>query len=129
MRMAAITLAAASLLISACTTHGTEEAFHMPYTPITALVLADGVSVMATSKTVEDHVAGWVTGQDCSVIRASHGGDYCVAKDKTPKVALTSYCYHTLGKTNCYDKPLASDAGSFGGTRVDLVPVTAVNMR
>ena len=126
MRHAAISLAAASFLLSACTTHGTKEAFHMPYTPITTLVLADGVSVMATSKTVEDHVVGWVTGQDCSVIRASHGGDYCVAKDRTPRVAVTTYCYKTLGKTTCYDQRLNPDV-NFQGTRVDLVPATSTH--
>jgi len=126
MRHAAICLVAASLLVSACTTHHIEEATHMPYTPITALVLTDAVSVMATSKTVEDHVAGWVTGQDCSVIRASHGGDYCVAKDKTPRVAVASYCYKTLAKTTCYDRKLESDTGTYAGVRVDMVPVNAV---
>ncbi len=126
MRLAVACLAAASFLVSACTTHGTEEALHMPYTPITALVLADGVSVMATSKTVEDHVAGWVTGQDCSVIRASHGGDYCVAKDKTPRVAVASYCYKTLAKTTCYDQKQPSDASTYAGARVDMVPINAI---
>ncbi|SRR5579859_606741 len=126
MRLAVACLAAASFLVSACTTHGTEEALHMPYTPITALVLADGVSVMATSKTVEDHVAGWVTGQDCSVIRAAHGGDYCVAKDKTPRVAVVSYCYKNLAKTTCYDRKVDSDVSVYSGARVDMVPVNAI---
>ena len=126
MRNTVICLVAASGLLSACTTHHTAEALSLPYAPIAALVLADGVSIMATSKTVEDHVVGWVSGQDCSVIRASHGGDYCVSKEQPPKMLLTSYCYRTLAKTTCYDHKIASDEGTYTGARQDLIPVNAV---
>ncbi|HMA50684.1 MAG TPA: hypothetical protein VKP60_13080 [Magnetospirillaceae bacterium] len=126
MRHTLICLVAASGLLSACTTHGTAEALRLPYAPLTALVLADGVSIMATSKTVEDHVVGWVSDQDCSVIRASHGGDYCVSKAQPPKMLLTSYCYRTLAKTTCYDHKIESDEGSYTGARQDLIPVNAV---
>ena len=122
-----ICLIAATGFLSACSpAHNTAIAMHLPYSPITALVVADGISVINTGKTVEDHVIGLVTDQDCSLIRASHGGDYCVSKDQPPKVLLTSYCYKTLAKTTCYDQKIASDEGSYMGARQDLVPVNAV---
>lgn len=126
MRHSVICLVAASALLSACTTHGTAEAIHMPYTPITALVLADAVGIMATGKTMEDHVVGWIAGKDCSVIRASHGEDYCISKDPPPKVAVVAYCYHTLAKTTCYDRKVASDIGTYTGSRMDMVPVNSL---
>jgi hypothetical protein len=126
MRHALICLVASTGLLSACTTHSTAEALRLPYAPAAALVLADGVSIMATSKTVEDHVIGWISGQDCSVIRASHGEDYCVSKKPQAKVLLTAYCYKTLGKTTCYDHKIESDEGTYTGARQDLVPVNLV---
>jgi hypothetical protein len=123
MRHRLISLVAASSLLSACTTHDTAEALRLPYLPVTALVAADGVSFMATQKTVEDHVIGWVSGQDCSLLRASHGGDYCVSKAQPPKMLLTTYCYKTLAKTTCYDHKIASDEGTYTGARQDLVAV------
>src|ERR1700761_8895493 len=111
MRHALICLVASCGLLSACATHDTAEALRLPYLPLTALVAADGVSFMTTQKTVEDHVSGWVTDQDCSLLRASHGEDYCISKAQPPKMLVTSYCYRTLAKTTCYDRKLASDEG------------------
>ena len=127
MRHALICLVAAAGLLSGCTTHDTAEALRLPYAPLTALVLADGVSIMATQKSVEDHVIGWISGQDCSVIRAAHGEDYCVSKKPQATVMRISYCYRTLAKTSCYDHKIASDEGTYVGARQDLIPVTTVN--
>ncbi len=126
MRHALICLVAASGLLSACTTHDTAEALRLPYLPLTALAAADGVSFLTTQKTVEDHVIGWVTHQECSLLRASHGEDYCVSKDPPPKVAVVSYCYHTLAKTTCYDRKIPSDIGTYSGSRLDMVPVATI---
>jgi hypothetical protein len=132
MRHALICLIAATGLLTACSpAHNTALAMHLPYSPLTALVVADGVSIMATSKTVEDHVVGWVSGDDCSLIRLSHGGDYCVSKEQPPKVLLTSYCYRTLARTTCYDHKIEADDGSYVGYRQDLVlaaPLTQAQM-
>jgi hypothetical protein len=121
MRHAVICLLAGAGLLSGCATHDTAEALRLPYAPLTALVVADGVGIMATGKTVEDHVVGWISGKDCSVIRAAHGGDYCVSKEQPPKVLVTSYCYKTLAKTTCYDHKIDSDADTYTGYRQDLV--------
>ena len=127
MRHSVICLIAAAGLLAACSpAHNTAVAMHLPYSPLTALVIADGIGIMATGKTVEDHVVGWIAGKDCSVVRAAHGEDYCVSKDPPPKVAVVAYCYHTLAKTTCYDRKVESDIGTYAGSRIDMVPVTAL---
>ena len=119
-------IAAASLLTGCSPANNTAVALHMPYSPFTYLLLADGVSVINTGKTVEDHVIGWVTGQDCSANRAFHGEDYCVSKLPPPKVKIVSYCYKTLAKTDCYERRQAQDEDSYTGLRVDMVPVASI---
>ncbi len=126
MRPHMICLIAVAGMLSGCTTHDTAEALRLPYLPLTALAAGDAVSFLTTQKTVEDHVIGWVSGQDCSLLRASHGEDYCISKEKPPTVLLTSYCYKTLGKTTCYDRKVESDQATYVGARQDLVPVNAV---
>ncbi len=127
MRHPVICLIAAAGLLTGCSpAHNTAVLAHMPYLPLTALVIADGVGIMASGKTMEDHVVGWIAGKDCSLIRASHGEDYCISKDPPPKVAVVAYCYHTLAKTTCYDRKIPSDAGTYGGSRLDMVPVSMV---
>lgn len=123
-RTSLICLIAAMGLLSGCSpAHNTAIAMHLPYSPFTALLIADGVSVINTGKTVEDHVIGWVSGQDCSMIRAGHGEDYCISKTPPPKVAVVSYCYHTLGRTSCYEQKQEFDASGYTGHYVTMVPV------
>lgn len=120
-------LIAATGLLSACSpAKNTAIAMHLPYSPFTALVVADGISVINTGKTVEDHVIGWISGQDCSVRRAMHGEDYCVGKEPPPAVKLVSYCYKTLAKTSCYDHRQDVDATTYTGLRVDMIPVASL---
>ncbi len=110
-------------LLSGCSpAHNTAVAMHLPYSPFTALLIADGVSIIGTGKTVEDHVIGWVSGQDCSLIRASHGKDYCISKTPPPMVAVVSYCYHTLARTTCYDSKQDNDASTYTGHYKTMVP-------
>jgi len=126
-RTSLICLVAAGFLLAACSpSHNTAVAMHLPYSPLTALVVADGISVINTGKTVEDHVIGWVSGQDCSVIRASHGEDYCVSKEPPPKVMVVAYCYRTLARTTCYDRKRDEDESQYSGLRVDMVPVASL---
>jgi len=121
-----ICLVAATGLLSACSAaKQTAVLAHPPYSPIAALVAADAVSVINTGKTVEDHVIGWVSGQDCSLIRASHGGDYCVDNTPPPKMVVAAYCYKTLAKTTCYDRKVEFDESTYVGKRVDMVPVAS----
>lgn len=116
-------LAGVGLLAGCSPAHNTALALHPPISPFTTLVLLDGVSVINTSKTVEDHVISWVTGQDCSLVRASQGYDYCEDNTPPPSEPRTTYCYKSLAKVSCYDRKLASDAGRYYGARVDMVSV------
>lgn len=126
-RNSLICLIAATGLLTACSpAHNTAIAMHLPYSPFTALLIADGVSVINTGKTVEDHVIGWVSGQDCSTIRASHGDDYCISKEPPPKVMVVAYCYKTIAKTTCYDRKREEDQSTYAGLRVDMVPVASL---
>lgn len=84
----------------------------------------DGLSVINTQKTVDDHVVGWVTDKDCSTVRASRGETYCQDKPvPVPVVRKVSYCYKTLGSVSCYDRPIPQNAPQLYGTRVEDVPI------
>jgi hypothetical protein len=89
------------------------------------LLVVDGISVINTQKTIDDHLVSLLTGEDCSTVRASMGDHYCVEEPvPVPMIARTSYCYKTLAKISCFDQPIAQDTPVFYGTRVDNVPVT-----
>ena len=62
----------------------------LPLTTPTLISLAvDGISFMATGKSVADHAISELAQQDCSVGRAVFTGtDVCFAEDETPVIAL-----------------------------------------
>ncbi|MEK9671028.1 MAG: hypothetical protein VW268_00805 [Rhodospirillaceae bacterium] len=68
------------------------------------VIAADGVTVMATQKTLLDHAVSVGSGKNCSTIRRERGLSYCVEDEKKPKMNV--YCYRTLGEVTCYDKPV-----------------------
>ena len=116
-------LVSAGLLTGCSPAQNTALALHPPISPFTTLVLVDGISVINTKKTVEDHVISWVSGQDCSLVRASKGGDYCVNDTPVPTEPRAAYCYKSIAAVTCYERLLASDQTRYYGTRVDMVPV------
>jgi len=63
------------------------------------------VSVVATKKTIFDHVATWVTGRDCSTPRAEREGAYCVDWPEAPPPPPQVYCYASLARPTCYPQP------------------------
>ena len=84
---------------------------------------ADLVSLMSTGKTVDDHIIGWATDQDCSVVRLEKGGKWC--KPYPAPVAMvdvTAYCYKSLASTSCFSAPVASDQPRFTGSKTSQVP-------
>jgi hypothetical protein len=96
-----------------------------PLTPgAITYVLVDGITLINTHKTIEDHVISLITGMDCSVVRASQGDHYCLEKDNTPVYLRTSYCYKSIAKVSCYDQPMVTDVGQLYGIRIERVPVT-----
>jgi len=67
------------------------------------LAAVDGVSAVGTGKTVSDHFVSFASGKNCSTIRSNTGRTYCEEDEPnpTPKV----WCYRTIGKAVCYDRP------------------------
>lgn len=63
------------------------------------------LSVINTKKTMGDHVATWVTGKDCSTIRAQREGVWCVDWPSPPPPPQQVYCYASLAKPSCYAQP------------------------
>ena len=64
----------------------------------------EGVSVMATEKTMTDHIVSMASGKDCSTLRKEQGLTYCKEDEVVPKMNV--YCYRTLGEVNCYEQPI-----------------------
>jgi hypothetical protein len=84
---------------------------------------ADVISLAATDKTVDDHIIGIATDEDCSTLRASHGGAWCIPNPPpTPMIDRTSYCYRSLASATCLTQPDPYNEAMFVGTRVDRVP-------
>jgi hypothetical protein len=63
------------------------------------------LSVINTKKTMGDHVATWVTGKDCSTIRAQREGVWCVDWPSPPPPPQQVYCYASLAKPSCFSQP------------------------
>ena len=64
---------------------------------------ADGASIMASDKTIIDHVISFTTGKNCSTLRAMRDLTYCEEDEVNPHPVL--YCYRDLGKVSCYSRP------------------------
>ena len=72
----------------------------------------EAVSVLTTGKAIESHIAGAITGKDCSVERIFTGeGKFCMTQIElmrmnTPYRSLEPvYCYRTLAAPACYAAP------------------------
>ena len=82
--------------------------------PVTlGVVSASAVSFAVTDKLPADHLASWITGEDCSMHQAANTRHYCRDPNADAKVAAAPlYCYRTLGEITCYaaPDPQASDS-------------------
>ena len=93
-----------------------------------AYVAADIASMAMTGRTVDDHIASAITGEDCSISRSMQGlGPYCAVvlppPPPPPTVTRVTYCYRSLASSSCYDGPSPRDATGLIGVRVDQVAV------
>lgn len=66
---------------------------------------ASVVSLMATKKTVMDHVISYATEQDCSTIAFERGEPYCSDPNAPVPVEPVYHCYRSLGEITCYTAP------------------------
>lgn len=70
------------------------------YTPIAAV---EGISAVGTGKTFSDQVVSYASGKNCSTVRSNSGRTYCEENEPNPTAKV--WCYRTLGKPVCYDRP------------------------
>jgi len=107
--------------------HGFDSVTHSLGSPMSTTQtfwVLDGISVINTQKTLDDHLVSWISGDDCSTLRAMHGEPYCQPEPaKVPMITRTSYCYKNLAGTTCYTQPLPGTVQPTG-IRVDKIPAT-----
>ena len=72
--------------------------------PVPKLLNVEVLSLGMTKKTLFDHVATWMTGQDCSTPRAERDGAYCTKWPDPPAPPPEVYCYSTLARPTCYSQ-------------------------
>jgi hypothetical protein len=65
--------------------------------------IVNGASLVGSEKTVGDHIMSYVSGKDCSTVRSNLGRTYCVEDEPNPIPRV--FCYPTIGKVTCYDRP------------------------
>ena len=63
----------------------------------------EGGAIIATDKTVSDHIISFASGKDCSTVRIEKGLKYC--KEDEVFIRQNIFCYRTLGRVTCYDRP------------------------
>jgi hypothetical protein len=63
---------------------------------------ASVASLMATKKTITDHVVSYAIGEDCSIVAYERGEPYCVGPGDIPPTPIY-HCYRTLGEISCYE--------------------------
>jgi len=64
---------------------------------------ASVVSLIATKKTIMDHVVSFATDQDCSTIAFERDLPYCTDPNAPQPVEPVYHCYRSLGAITCYE--------------------------
>lgn len=100
--MRIIAIVVFGLMVSACTNMNTLLPAHA-VSKIANYSILSGVSVMATDKTIPDHIASYRSGKDCSTVRTEQGRTYCREDESRPQPV--AYCYRTIGDVTCYAEP------------------------
>jgi hypothetical protein len=87
---------------------GCQAAGFLPPAAIAATV--EGVSLNASGKTASDHLVSAITGEDCSVLRYTKNGKYCLtdaeiaANEARLHRPYEGTCYKVRGNVACYDQ-------------------------
>jgi hypothetical protein len=83
--------------------------------PIAIAAAIEGVSLNQSGKTASDHIASWVTGDDCNVLRSQKdGGHYCRSAAELAEAEAKLHrpyygdCYKVRGNVTCYTQPDAT---------------------
>lgn len=61
------------------------------------------VSLIATKKTIMDHVVSFALDEDCSTIALERGEPYCTDPNAPQPVQAVYHCYRSLGEISCYE--------------------------
>jgi hypothetical protein len=92
---------------------GCSVAAALPAAGIAATV--EGVSLNQTGQTASDHLASWVTGDDCNILRSQKdGGHYCRSAAELAEADAKLHrpyfgdCYRVRGNVTCYTQPDAT---------------------
>ena len=94
---------ALSLPLAGCQTLG-----FLPAAAIAGTV--EGVSLNASGKTASDHLISAITGDDCSVLRYTKNGKYCLSDAEIAAEQARLHrpyegtCYKVRGNVACYDQ-------------------------
>lgn len=111
---------ALALLAGLC---GCHAAALLPPAAVAATV--EGVSLNQTGKTASDHLVSWVTGDDCSVLRYTKNGKYCMSPAEIAQEQARLHrpyygdCYRVRGGVACYSQ---ADATHTSETQVYAAP-------
>lgn len=79
-------------------------AFALPLAGCAEVIVASASSLITSKKTVPDQLISMASRKDCSVLRRRQGRTYC--REDEPNPAPNVYCFSTLGRVECYDKPV-----------------------
>ena len=70
---------------------------------VPGLAQIEGATLIATDKTLTDNLVSYYSGKNCSTLRSHQGLTYCEEDEVLPTPKL--FCYKTLSKVTCYDRP------------------------
>ena len=100
MRIGAVALL--GLMVSACTDMRSLLPSHLVSKVVNYSILSTA-SVMATDKTIPDHIVSYRSGKDCSTVRTEQGRTYC--REDEPNPLPVAYCYRSIADVTCYAEP------------------------
>lgn len=96
------------LLLAGLSLAGCQAIGVLPAAAIAGTV--EGVSLNASGKTVSDHLVSAITGDDCSVLRYTKNGKYCLTEAEIAAEQARLHrpyegtCYKVRGNVACYDQ-------------------------
>ena len=96
------------LLLGGLALSGCQALGFLPAAAIAGTV--EGVSLNASGKTASDHLVSAITGDDCSVLRYTKNGKYCLSDAEIAAAEARLHrpyegtCYKVRGNVACYDQ-------------------------
>jgi len=82
--------------------------------PVAIAATIEGVALNQSGKTMSDHLVSAITGDDCSVLRYTKSGKYCLTEAEVAQEEARLHrpyagtCYKVRGNVACYDQSEAA---------------------